>query len=83
MKDKATKIYLIGTWRDFGAFGERVYMRVVGYYTDLETAKKCIEENPDEVVTQVSICYNVENLITILNCIDINRKEIFDMVNDP
>jgi len=41
------------------------------------------EENPDEVVTQVSICYNVENLITILNCIDINRKEIFDMVNDP
>ena len=45
MKDKATKIYLIGTWRDFGPFGQMVGMRVVGYYTDLETAKQCVEEN--------------------------------------
>ena len=41
------------------------------------------KENPDEVVTQVSICYNVENLVTMLNCIENNKKEIFSLVNDP
>ncbi len=41
------------------------------------------KENPDEVVTQISICYNVDNLVTILNCIEKNKAEIYNMVNDP
>ena len=41
------------------------------------------EENPDEVVTQISICYNVDNLITLLDCIENNKKEIFDLIVDP
>lgn len=41
------------------------------------------KENPDEIVTHISICYNVNNLILILNCIENNKKEIFNFVNDP
>ena len=41
------------------------------------------KENPDEVVTHISICYNVDNLVAILNCIEDNKSEIFNMVNDP
>ena len=39
-------------------------------------------ENPDEVVTLISICYNTDNLVTILECIENNKTEIFNMVND-
>ena len=41
------------------------------------------KENPDEVVTHISICYNVDNLISILNCIEENKKEIYEMIYDP
>jgi hypothetical protein len=42
------------------------------------------KENPDEVVTQLSICYNVENLVTLLDCIENNKTEIFELVKkDP
>lgn len=41
------------------------------------------KENPDEIVTHISICYNVNNLIILLNCIENNKKEIFNLVNDP
>ena len=40
-------------------------------------------ENPDEVVTNISICYNTDNLVAILDCIENNKTEIFNMVNDP
>ena len=41
------------------------------------------KENPHEIVTHISICYNVENLIALLNCINKKRKEVFEMVDDP
>ena len=41
------------------------------------------KENPDEVVTQISICYNVDNLVTILNCIENHKEEVYNLVNDP
>ena len=42
------------------------------------------KENPDEVVTQLSICYKVDNLVTLLDCIENNKDEIFKLVkNDP
>ena len=41
------------------------------------------KENPDEVVTNISICYNTDNLVTILDCIENNKTEIFNMVDDP
>ena len=34
------------------------------------------KENPDEILTHISICYNIDNLISILKCIDKNREEI-------
>ena len=40
------------------------------------------EENPDEVVTHISICYCINNLISLLNCIENNKKEIFELFND-
>ena len=33
------------------------------------------KENPDEILTHMSICYNIDNLISILKCIDKNRDE--------
>ena len=41
------------------------------------------KENPDEVVSHISICYNVDSLITLLNCIEYNKNEIYNMINDP
>ena len=43
------------------------------------------KENPDEILTHMSICYNIDNLISILKCIDKNRDEItkLDSANNP
>ena len=43
------------------------------------------KENPDEIVTHMSICYNIDNLISILKCIDKNREEIskLDLIDNP
>lgn len=42
------------------------------------------KENPDEIVTHMSICYNIDNLISLLKCIDKNREEItkLDLINN-
>ena len=34
------------------------------------------KEKPDEIITHISICYNIDNIISILKCIDKNREEI-------
>ena len=34
------------------------------------------KENSDEILTHMSICYNIDNIITILNCIDKNKEEM-------
>lgn len=43
------------------------------------------KENPDEILTHMSICYNIDNLISILKCIDKNREEVtkLDLSNNP
>ena len=43
------------------------------------------KENPDEILTHMSICYNIDNIITILNCIDKNKEEMtkLDTANNP
>lgn len=34
------------------------------------------QEKPDEILTHMSICYNIDNLICILKCIDKNKRRI-------
>ena len=34
------------------------------------------QEKPDEILTHMSICYNIDNLICILKCIDKNKEEL-------
>ena len=43
------------------------------------------KENPDEILTHMSICYNIDNLISILKCINKNKEEItkLDISNNP
>ena len=43
------------------------------------------KENYKEILTHMSICYNIDNIISILNCIDKNKEEISKLVsaNDP
>ena len=43
------------------------------------------KENSKEILTHMSICYNIDNIISILHCIDKNKEEIskFDSANDP
>ena len=40
-------------------------------------------ENPDEIVTHISICYNVNNIVGLLENIEKNKEKIFQIVNDP
>ena len=39
-------------------------------------------ENPDEIVTHISICYNVNNLIALLDNIEKSKEKIFKSDND-
>ena len=43
------------------------------------------KENYKEILTHMSICYNIDNIISILNCVDKNKEEISKLVsaNDP
>ena len=43
------------------------------------------KENSKEILTHMSICYNIDNITSILTCIDKNREEIskLDSANDP
>ena len=43
------------------------------------------KENPDEIMTHMSICYNIDNIISILKCIDKNKEEItkLDSIDSP
>ena len=43
------------------------------------------KENPEEIVTHISICFNIDNLISILKCINKNKEEVqkLDLINSP
>ena len=42
-------------------------------------------ENPEEILTHMSICYSVDNLLSILKCINKNKEEItkIDLIDNP